>query len=100
MTQKNCGLSHRLRKLRNTLEFWFRLAYTGAKSSVSLKKIAKPEDVARAMAFLASHRAAGHISGECLSIDGGMEGRVIWKEAEIVTPKAGEETEADLSVAS
>ena len=34
------------------------------------------------MAFLASHRAAGHISGECLSVDGGMEGRLIWKEPE------------------
>ena len=32
------------------------------------------------MAFLASHRAAGHISGECLSVDGGMEGRLIWKK--------------------
>ena len=32
------------------------------------------------MAFLASHRAAGHISGECISVDGGMEGRLIWKE--------------------
>lgn len=36
------------------------------------------------MAFLASHRAAGHISGECLSVDGGMEGRLIWKENEVV----------------
>jgi hypothetical protein len=36
------------------------------------------------MAFLASHRAAGHISGECLSVDGGMEGRLIWKENESV----------------
>lgn len=36
------------------------------------------------MAFLASHRAAGHISGECLSIDGGMEGRLIWKENEVM----------------
>lgn len=35
------------------------------------------------MAFLASHRAAGHISGECISVDGGMEGRVIWKEPEV-----------------
>ena len=35
------------------------------------------------MAFLASHRAAGHISGECLSVDGGMEGRLIWKEPEM-----------------
>ena len=36
------------------------------------------------MAFLASHRAAGHISGECISVDGGMEGRIIWKEKEVV----------------
>lgn len=36
------------------------------------------------MAFLASHRAAGHISGECLSVDGGMEGRLVWKENEVV----------------
>ena len=45
-----------------------------------LRKIANPEDVACAMAFLASHRAAGHITGECISVDGGMEGRLIWKE--------------------
>ena len=51
--------------------------------SVPLRKIAKPEDVACAMAFLASHRAAGHISGECLSVDGGMEGRLIWKQPEV-----------------
>ena len=36
------------------------------------------------MAFLASHRAAGHISGECISVHGGMEGRVIWKESEVI----------------
>ena len=58
--------------------------WTEAQATVPLRKIAKPEDVARAMAFLASHRAAGHISGECLSVDGGMEGRVVWKKDEIV----------------
>src|SRR5947209_4294070 len=36
------------------------------------------------MAFLSSHRAAGHISGECISVDGGMEGRLIWKEAQVL----------------
>lgn len=54
-------------------------------ATVALKKIAQPEDVARAMAFLASHRAAGHISGECISVDGGMEGRVIWREEQILS---------------
>ena len=32
------------------------------------------------MAFLASHAAAGHISGQCISVDGGMEGRLLWTE--------------------
>lgn len=53
-------------------------------STVALKKIAQPEDVARTMAFLASHRAAGHISGECISVDGGQEGRLLWKEGQIL----------------
>lgn len=40
------------------------------------------------MAFLASHRAAGHITGQCLSVDGGMEGRLLWKESDPSNPKA------------
>lgn len=55
---------------------------------VALKKIARPKDVARAVAFLASHRAAGHISGECISVDGGMEGRLLWREADVLDTKA------------
>ena len=56
-------------------------------ATVALKKISKPEDVARCMAFLASHRAAGNISGECVSVDGGMEGRLLWKEHQVLKPK-------------
>lgn len=62
--------------------------WTEAQATVPLRKIAQPEDVARAMAFLASHRAAGHISGECLSVDGGMEGRVVWKAEEVIKTSA------------
>ena len=51
-------------------------------NSVPLRKIAQPTDVARAAAFLASHHAAGHISGQCISVDGGMEGRIVWSEEE------------------
>jgi peptidoglycan/xylan/chitin deacetylase (PgdA/CDA1 family) len=54
---------------------------------VPLRKIAQPTDVARAAAFLASHRAAGHISGQCLSVDGGMEGRIVWSQEEIQKPQ-------------
>ena len=66
--------------------------------SVALRKIAQPEDVARTIAFLASHRAAGHISGECISVDGGMEGRVIWQESQLVkNPSLLSETPPTLS---
>jgi NAD(P)-dependent dehydrogenase (short-subunit alcohol dehydrogenase family) len=61
--------------------------YMEAQGTVPLRKIAQPEDVARTVAFLASHRAAGHMSGECLSVDGGMEGRIVWREEEVVKPR-------------
>lgn len=64
-------------RLDDPAELW-----AEAQATVPLRKIAKPEDVARTMAFLASHKAAGHITGECISVDGGMEGRVVWKEGE------------------
>lgn len=61
--------------------------YLEAQGTVPLRKIAQPEDVARTVAFLASHRAAGHMSGQCLSVDGGMEGRIVWREDEVLGKK-------------
>lgn len=58
--------------------------YFEAQGTVALKKIAKPEDVARTVAFLASERASGHISGQVVSVDGGMEGRIVWREEEVM----------------
>lgn len=58
--------------------------YQEAQATVSLAKIAQPKDVAKAVAFLASHEAAGHMSGQCLSVDGGMEGRVVWRPEDIM----------------
>ncbi|MHC4415106.1 MAG: SDR family NAD(P)-dependent oxidoreductase [Planctomycetota bacterium] len=50
-------------------------------ATMSLRKIAGPQDVANAIVFLTSDRLAGHISGAILPITGGMEGRVVWGEA-------------------
>lgn len=54
-----------------------------AQGTVALRKIAQPEDVGRAVAFLASEKASGHMSGQVLSVDGGMEGRIVWREDEV-----------------
>lgn len=39
-----------------------------------MNKIAEPEEVAIQVAFLASHRVAGHTTGQVVMIHGGMEG--------------------------
>ncbi|MGH9322860.1 MAG: SDR family NAD(P)-dependent oxidoreductase [Vicinamibacteria bacterium] len=44
-------------------------------ATMALRKIATPEDVARAIVFLSSSRLAGHLSGTILPLAGGMEGR-------------------------
>ena len=44
-------------------------------ATMALRKIAQPEDVARAIVFLTSPLLAGHLSGTIMPIAGGMEGR-------------------------
>lgn len=66
-------------RLDDPRELW-----SEAQATVALKKVAQPEDVARCIAFLSSHRTAGHISGQCISVDGGQEGRLLWKEEQVL----------------
>lgn len=44
-------------------------------ATMALRKIASPDDVARAIVFFTSPELAGHLSGSILPIAGGMEGR-------------------------
>lgn len=55
-------------------------AVNRAQSTMALKKIAEPADVAAAIVFLTSDRLAGHLSGTVLPIAGGMEGRLLHPE--------------------
>ncbi len=56
--------------------------------TMPLRKIARPADVAAAAVFLASSTTAGHISGQILTVAGGMEGRVLYERDEIDLEKA------------
>ena len=46
-------------------------------STMALKKLATPEDVANSIVMLASNKLSNHITGQIIEIAGGMEGRQI-----------------------
>lgn len=46
-------------------------------ATMSLKKLGRPEDVAAQVVVLASDELSGHLSGQVITVAGGMEGRVV-----------------------
>ena len=46
-------------------------------ATMALRKVARAEDVARTIVWLCSERAAGHVTGEVVTVAGGMEGRLL-----------------------
>jgi 3-oxoacyl-[acyl-carrier protein] reductase len=48
--------------------------------TMPLRKVARPEDVARQVVVLASDELSGHVSGQVVSVAGGMEGRVLHED--------------------
>jgi 3-oxoacyl-[acyl-carrier protein] reductase len=46
-------------------------------TTMPLRKVAQPEDVARVVVVLASDELSGHVSGQVVTVAGGMEGRVV-----------------------
>ena len=46
-------------------------------ATMPLKKIAQPEDVARQVVVLASDELSGHVTGQIVTVAGGMEGRLL-----------------------
>ena len=45
--------------------------------TMALRKVAQPEDVARQVVVLASDELSGHVTGQVITVAGGMEGRVV-----------------------
>jgi 3-oxoacyl-[acyl-carrier protein] reductase len=50
--------------------------------TMPLKKVAQPEDVARQVVVLASDELSGHVSGQVVTVAGGMEGRMVHTDDE------------------
>jgi 3-oxoacyl-[acyl-carrier protein] reductase len=48
-----------------------------ATRTMALRKVARPEDVARQVVVLASDEVSGHVTGQVVLVAGGMEGRVL-----------------------
>lgn len=51
--------------------------------TMPLRQLGRAEDVARTALFLSSPAAARHLSGQVLTVAGGMEGRVRWETEEV-----------------
>jgi 3-oxoacyl-[acyl-carrier protein] reductase len=45
--------------------------------TMPLRKVATPEDVARQIVVLASDELSGHVTGQVVTVAGGMEGRLL-----------------------
>lgn len=52
--------------------------------TIPLRKVAAPADIAHAILYLASDRLAGHVSGQTITVAGGMEGRVLFSTDDVM----------------
>ena len=46
-------------------------------ATMALRKVAQAGDIARAIAWLCSPLASGHVTGQVVTVAGGMEGRLL-----------------------
>jgi len=49
----------------------------GVTRTMALRKVAVADDIARAVVVLASDELSGHVTGELVTVAGGMEGRTL-----------------------
>jgi len=54
-----------------------------ATATMALPQLARPEDIANAVLFLSSDALARHITGQVLTVAGGMEGRWLWPPEQV-----------------
>ncbi|KAF8153930.1 NAD dependent epimerase/dehydratase [Crassisporium funariophilum] len=54
-----------------------------ALATTPMKKVAVPNDIATQIVLLSSNKVSGHVSGQVLMIEGGMEGRLLNKPEDL-----------------
>ena len=55
----------------------------GVVRTMPLRQLARAKDIAATALWLASPRLARHVSGEVVTVAGGMEGRVRWEQGDV-----------------
>ena len=55
---------------------------------MALRKVAVADDIARAVVVLASDELSGHVTGELITVAGGMEGRTLHPDNEAAPARA------------
>lgn len=51
--------------------------------TIPLRKTATPSDISHAILYLSSDKLAGHVSGQTITVAGGMEGRVLFSKDDV-----------------
>ena len=51
--------------------------------TIPLRKVATPSDITHAILYLSSDKLAGHVSGQTITIAGGMDGRVLFSRDDV-----------------
>lgn len=51
--------------------------------TIPMRKVAGPSDIANTVVYLSSEITAGHVTGQTITVAGGMEGRVLFERDEI-----------------
>ena len=54
-------------------------------ATIPLRKVSTPHDIASAVMYMASDRLSGHVTGEVLTVGGGMNGRLLHGELKPIT---------------
>jgi 3-oxoacyl-[acyl-carrier protein] reductase len=54
-----------------------------AVATMPVRQLARPEDIAASVVFLSAPGMSRHVSGEVVTVAGGMEGRRLWRDEQI-----------------